>query len=201
MTRESKRESRKKHRKSWHQQREEEIMDEKTMNQRAIKKLEEELKQSKEELAAHQKALDLLKDAEATPFAETKVARGFFHTVKFLTSPFAKLHKVHTEVLKDPQGYRREKLAKRADTILAMAVQTKPEDKKAKGMAVVCGKVVIQLEEEERRAEWPEIQTNIVDLRNHVERLRPVESKEKREEMREALQVVGPGEPPQPQPV
>lgn len=159
----------------------------KTENQIAIEQLEEQIKDYKNSIHAARFMIAQLKNADSKPFSETAVARGYFHTVKFLTKPFASLNKRADLNLDDPQAVRQMDLLAKGEKILNACEEIEDNtSSKAKAMAVRAAAMQMELEVEMMREDWAEGNVMAHTLKFHVERLRPARTPEEEKELEDS---------------
>jgi len=158
----------------------------KTENQIAIEQLEEQIKEHQKSIKAARFMISQLKNADSRPFAETAVARGYFHTVKFLSNPFAAIHKRAEMNLKDPQAVREMDLLAKGNKILNACEEIEDnKSSKAKAMAVRAAAMQMELEVEMMRVPWKEGEVMANALKGHVARLRPEVTQEQKEQIKQ----------------
>jgi len=158
----------------------------KSPNEVALETLQTELEKRRKEVAAAELLISELKRQNKPAFIERKPVRAWMKVVRAVTSPFARLYQDNDYAIEYPTRYQREKLMSKAEKELKRCKEVENrEHRHAKTTAVRSASLVIMLEEESARSEWPAAQTMCTSLRQEIERLRPMKSEQQKQEEKE----------------
>lgn len=157
----------------------------------AIKQLEEHIQQQQEELRAHKIVLAAMKKKQAqdTPFSQTKLGKAWYGTLRTITKPLASLHEDATKNLERPYDVQSERYMKKASKLLKKAKELNREEKEKQStmMAVMMAEFVMECEDYMERRGVHLQPFFIEDLREEIQRLRPPKDKQRLEEIKQEI--------------